>query len=400
MSLENAERFLNEIKHDNALLSEVNSVFGSRDYQKKYLRLVEHCPHDLGDIVRVSKQIRMNFQNNNLTLKDTFHIIQKSTPLAFFRAPYYSRIASCAGLFPDAITDSLGFECRLNDNSRVDFGFCCSNKNSVTEFLAKHTVLPEHHQRLLGGKQWQKMRDFLRGWYASRPLRENIVNMHLEYDTHQPDCMYRVPSLFFRPRDLNRSIADLTWITERALPTLQGGPLSQRQKEVFQRCIENLPTGAKVSQIGLMLSRKSRALRLCIRGVAGEHFQEYLQRIGYTGIASQAQAVLEKLSSVGGKIDLQIDFTDKVHGRLAFECGYSEQYVEYDWFIFLERLEKLGLCTSEKKLLLMQWAGVFLNTMSANLLPVIFVKFINHIKVQYIPGKPLAAKAYPWVNYS
>jgi hypothetical protein len=230
-----------------------------------------------------------------------------------------------------------------------------------------------------------------------------------------------VPSVFIGPENLQSAnpVIDKSqvpdrcaWLTDSALPLLLGGELPPALKGQIARCLNLLPPGARMFQVGLMLSRASSLTRLCVRGVSPTQILEYLQALDYDTSSGQLHALLELLSPMVERIDLDMDVSDRILPKIGLEC-----YLPGDTFAihqFLNHLVSCGLSTPAKAEALEAWRGVAHERSNPEIWPrdllalssllggrahSVFARWLHHVKIVYQPGLPLQAKAYLAVQH-
>jgi len=201
--------------------------------------------------------------------------------------------------------------------------------------------------------------------------------------------------------------AHCEWLTGRALPLLLGSEMDEAERRQIARCVNLLPEGAYIFQVGLMLARASRITRLCVRGVSPNQILAYLKAVDWRGSSAELEATMNSLSPLVERIDLDLDVTDHVLPKVGLECYTTGDPSATDRFLF--RLVELGLATAGKASQLNLWRGMAHRRVSpaewprelASIAAFLegrvdssFIRWPHHVKVLWQPGAPLQAKAY------
>jgi hypothetical protein len=334
-----------------------------------------------------------------------------------------SNIRRIAVLLPGAITDFFGFECQLGVSEPIaDFLVCCRASQGAPNLLSGQIPDRDFPLLLANHPVWQRIRSFSTEWSTPESaVADRIHNIWLEFDVDGVPGSMPVPSVFIGPENLQSAGPPVdkgqmpdrcAWLTDSALPLLVGGELHPALKTQIARCLNLLPPGACVFQIGLMLSRASSTTRICVRGVSKKQILEYLQVLDYDTSSGQLQALLELLGPMVERIDLDLDVSDRVLPKIGLEC-----YLPTDTSAiheFLNHLVSCGLSTPAKAEALESWRGMAHERLTPEIWPrdllalssflggrvhSAFARWLHHVKIVYQPGLPLQAKAYLAVQH-
>ena len=332
-------------------------------------------------------------------------------------------IDTVAKALPQAITSFFGFECRLGTHKpTADFLTCTSASEAGREILAgsnNHLInLPDS---LIEKPIWSNIRNFCHHWSKKdSPLHEKIRNIWLEFDIDESLNTVPLPSCFFGPENIYSVQSDnynsYQWVNQEALKLLLGKTISPKVEKQLFNCFNLLPKEAYVFQVGVMLARKSELVRICIRNISVENILNYLTQINWQGDINELKTLLNDISNLVDRIDLDIDVGEFVYPKIGLECYLTQQpSFEPRWNLFLEYLVKLGLCVREKHDALLAYPGYVREKSHPELLPSsllklskflgseyerVFFRGLHHIKIVYQPEKPLEAKAYLSVSHS
>lgn len=335
----------------------------------------------------------------------------------------FKDILSVAKHFPGNLTSFLGFEIHLGDiRQRADWAFAVSGAGDdriVFENLFKQKNFPSP---LLQQPEWKQIALFTEAWNnESSFLKKKVKCFWLEFDMPDKQSDIIIPSAFFGPEKIPGDIpVDLeiqfSWLVNTALPLLRGKHLSKKLKEQILSCIQNIPKGAMLFQVGTMLSRSTNDVRLYINKIHPKRIIPYLNTLGWEDKDNQLQALVNDIETKSERFVLSYDVTtDGIGPRIGIECSFEDNryHEEPRWEPLFDYLVEKGLCLSEKRDALLRYPGVehpddFSGGMMKPFVSVsqhlddIFsgslVRYISHVKIVYIPGRSMEAKAYPAVR--
>jgi hypothetical protein len=163
----------------------------------------------------------------------------------------------------------------------------------------------------------------------------------------------------------------------------------------LRHCLEALPPGAHVFQVGVALGRRTEALRLCVQGLACALVPAYLADAGWRG--GRMEPLIRLLSELSGlvpRIALHLDVAELVLPKVGIEC-WPEEEPPFSaltvWRRFLRHLVEVGLCVPEKSTALLAWPG---HVEREVVWPGVFIRALSHAKVVWQPDRALEAKVY------
>lgn len=345
------------------------------------------------------------------SMKDYCQLIAPFLQPALVSSEALSRIyALTESLYPFSIAC---LECRLAENNpRVDF---------LADVRRGTLSIPEH---FLNHPVWQDIQSFYQIWSKTTSfLHPKVRNLILEFDLEnniQTDKI-PLPCLFLgvnldSKSEVGNIIKLMSYIPSNILINQ---PNSRQFESNLQQCVNNLPEGAFIGHLGVMLSRSTQQVRLHIKGIPKLQIPEYLKKIGWGSKTSQLASLIENLSNFVDYFTLDLDIGEQIGLKIGIECYLEKQPPnETRWHSFFDYLVTEGLCSSAKKNALLAWPGItqkdecpetwpsnlylgdtFLGSIALS----VFYRAIYHIKVVYHPDMPLFAKAYlefghQWIN--
>lgn len=325
-------------------------------------------------------------------------------------------------LLPGALTDFFGFECPLGIHEpKADFLVCSRASEGGRDVLIDQRPGRELPAFFEQHPVWRRIRGFAREWSDLRsPLFEGIHNIWIEFDVDGTPAILPVPSVFIgsdllRPGEsgnLESPLQHCAWLMDLALPLLLGCDLDPCMRLRVARCLNLLPAGARIFQVGLMLGRASRITRLCVRGLSSNQIPEYLHAVGWQGSLPEVRDLVNLLAPLVERIDLDIDVGDRVLPKIGLECYPAQSLPAIQRF--LDYLVSSGLSTATKAEGLKRWAGLAHERLTPDVWPrdllalsaflegrvhSAFFRWLHHIKVVHQPGLPAQAKAYLAVHH-
>ena len=350
------------------------------------------------------------------SLADTLRVLTPSLPPTLITPGNLTDIRQVVRHLPGPITSFFGFECPLEDISRTDILLRITAGQEGQSILAGDSVVTSLPESIGDDLIWGRLQNFCRHWRdPCSVLNKNVKNIWLEFDItgSSPDIPW--PSCFFGPQPLYAQSAQ-RWVIETALPLLWGHALPATNQRKLLACLAELPGQAHVFQIGIMLPRKTNALRLCILDIVPTQIPTYLTRLGWPGDANELATLIDNLGQFVDTIALDLDVDQTVLPKIGLECYFDhcrQPQHEPRWRSFLAYLTQLGMCCPSKQAGLLAYPGYVREKTQQTLWPEhlhttsgllgnhyesVFVKGIHHLKIVYRPDYRLQAKAYLYVG--
>lgn len=154
--------------------------------------------------------------------------------------------------------------------------------------------------------------------------------------------------------------------------------------------------GLKVVYYGLMLSRRSEAIRLTIEGMEFGQLTEIITALGWTGNYNTLQELQQTYLKANQRLVLCVDFDKCLGNKLGIEVHSP------DWEPILKKLTANGLCHKKQYHLLKSWYGktALPNALSTALTalhqrPVTCIyRRLNHFKFVLDDSEAIKAKGY------
>ncbi len=331
-------------------------------------------------------------------------------------------IRDVADRFPIKLSTFFGFESRLAQSEpAADFSFhvlAARGGKAVLSGLDPTSPMPPFVDTV---PEWKRVMAFARHWADKDcPYASKVDNIWLEFDidTVTADT---VPSFFFGPSLLDSSFpvsgSDAFNIDDfhDIAPVLFAENCTGDFVKTVAVACERLPDGARIFQLGAMLSRSVPSLRLCVRGIESDAIVPYLRDIGWEGDAAEIEALISLVCPLVDRIDLDFDIISQGGVRVGPKTGF-ELYRNDNFYgdddkkhaLFNMLVEK-KLCLPKKRDGLIACTGVLHEWNSRDIWPkhllessmltgfnrvsAIFLA-IHHIKLVHTIDREPEAKAY------
>lgn len=347
----------------------------------------------------------------SLTLADSLEIVLPHLPPTLASPEVLPRIRNLARILPH-ITPA-GFEFRLRpDDPQVDLLQCIPAREDAPLHLAEHIRTRD----LDVEPAWARLRDFCIRWSdASSPLCFAVRDIWLEFDLDDDSTPAApIPSVFI---SLNTTFipANAYAAVEAALPLLWGDDIPPPLKENIARCFSEMPRGGAVSHIGVMLSRTAGVLRVNVQGLGPEQIPPYLAALGWSAPMDAMEPLLAQIFDTVDHATLCLDVGATLYPRIGLECTAKNQADRPAQLArLLDVLLAQNLCARSKRNALLEWTGASSPKTSTVAFPpdvivrtlieppdtfLIMGRRLSHIKLAYVPGRPIEAKAYVGFGY-
>ena len=273
-------------------------------------------------------------------------------PNALISDEGYRRILQTAAGLPSRLAHFYGLlEFPLDDAFPLaDLSYAIHNDSGCYDLLR-----PEWSRRGMDEPVWQHAVALTSGiCSATSGLVQVLRSSGIEFDCSKDPNM--CPAIFMTPVHCGsgeksranegrmvKTVANL--LGEKAYPR----PLLEKTLEI----ITSLPSGSRISQFGIMLSRDPVAVRLCCEGLdrmAADKLAGFLKQAGYGGVSDMAISYRDMLSAPRGTMDLAIDADPSPEARLGWEIGFKNHSpaAEPGWQTTLDNIAQTEGCSASK----------------------------------------------------
>jgi len=354
------------------------------------------------------------------TVAEAVAALRPHLPECLVPAADADRITAVAALLPGALTTGFGFECHLGQpEPHADVLVRIKASEVGREVLAGTSAVDVLPVALAADPVWSRLISVARDWAdPSHRFHRSVDNVWLEFDIDPDDDGMPVPGFFLgvyggmlsrlRSGTPERSAADAYgWLVDEALPRVLGRPLAPATEAMLVRTLDAQPTGTNVFQVGVMLSRATDAVRLCLTDLPLTAVVAYLEGLGWAGDGDELAALVDRLTGLVDRVAVDIDVADRLSGKVGLECylpDFGQPGDEPRWRTFLDDLVDRGLCRPEQRDGLLGYPGF---TPDASVRHVAaassllggratsgYARVLHHVKVTYAPDAPVTAKAY------
>jgi hypothetical protein len=380
-------------------------------------------PH-FGELKQISERNRCiadAVQLNKLSLQglNTTHYlcaVESNIPGDLISSQNYREMKELASCFQGPITSFFGFETRMNTGeTKSDFLFAVSSKKGEREILKDLFTSGKLPQSFLSEMEWKNLEKFVTTWTnPDSTIHDTVLGLWFEFDLIKDAPEVPIPCIFLHtiPLQMNNpeEIQQCKWLTQSALPLLIGHSVSPTIEFQIFEAIRQLPKGASVFQVGVMLSRSAAGVRLVFNKIEVKDILPYLKRIGWSEKNEKLSHLIKELQNQGVHIVLHVSIGEKgIEPKIGLECSFYpfRYHNETKWPEFFEYLIQKGWCLPEKKNALLGFSGIKQEDPQEIVLPIssmkrsstpALVRYISHVKLVYTPNQPIEAKVYSGVR--
>ena len=242
-------------------------------------------------------------------------------------------------LFSGEIVGMFGVELNLSfGEKKADLLLCIVNNkqvlNELVSWLPNQVILnDDFYQNLLSFGKCQLNKNHF--------FTHAINNIWLEYDNEDIENGCFKPNVFFAP-NTQLSFFELIDVTSQFFTHFGVEKLVGEQSPYFllSNILRYLPQNVKVLQIGMMLARKSRELRLFLHGFQGNQLIAFLRKMNWGDDLTSLEMFIQQSQKWNANIDLDIDLSSKIGSKIGLEC-YPKSKSEL--IAFMEYLSLNGM---------------------------------------------------------
>jgi hypothetical protein len=159
-------------------------------------------------------------------------------------------------------------------------------------------------------------------------------------------------------------------------------------------CVELCLAGRQeLYAIGFMLQRPTQPVRIILSGIRPSSLPAFLTGVGWSGDLDQVGYLTSLLARFARFTLVNLDVHERILPRVGVEyfVQFPHAPVSSAWQEVLETLVEREMCTQEKRAGLLSWPG---QCLAYFLVPRLFVRTLNHIKITHELDGSCYAKAY------
>lgn len=282
-------------------------------------------------------------------------------------------------------TSEVIAETNLNDQAgRADISFRVLAEEAPAMIQAFSSPA---FDKMAEDDSWQRLISFCRGWPAE------VEEVWIEMDQTAYEQPLPPPCFFYDGSGVHPRRGMYQPLLRPSLLMLLDNPVVGKMENTLLRTLSSLPEEVTVFQMGTMLARHQDRLRLFTTEMSWEQAMTWTKDLQWKGTPPDVASLnnLTKHHS-DGRFILDVDVTEEgVNPKLGINFGVTSPE---NLHAFLENLIKEGLCTQEKKEILLSWKGTRGQFMGKEAGYCALINRISHFKVTQQEGQPLTAKVY------
>ena len=346
----------------------------------------------------------MDTGNNQTRLSADLNLVYQSMPAELVNEEGYRRLSAVTDMLPAALTNFWGLECRLHEPAPLSDILLEIKRNSSGHKLLADPGASGMDTLFQDYAVWREIRGFAQQWLLSESLlSSHILNMWLEFDTEKPVSREDMtnfiarPSVFLGFRSAGLTTGELRALLEQSAALLR---LSTEIIEVLS-FVGSIPSPGQLFQLGSMLGRPSRDIRLCINRLGHDMIPGWLSDMGWQGDRKALAGILGVLAPIVRTFAIDLNLAETgISEKIGIEC-----YMDWDekdpgiWAGFLDRLDGYVPIHPFKRSGLLMYPGelrlpAFRRKENPDALSLLLCKMIHHVKLGFNEGAVSDAKAY------
>ena len=247
-------------------------------------------------------------------------------------------------------------------------------------------------------------------------LGEALTDIWWEFDLHTTFPTSLVPNIFIGTREVPTG-TDLSAVRaagnryrrvmEDALSKLVSPALTADPLATATGCYERMAGKAVGFEVGVMLARETKLLRLFMRNVPKDRIGDCLVTLGWPESVKELDDRLSGLLELAECVGLDIDVGQAISPKVGVELGFGRRILpaqgkEHEkWVRLFDALVTTNLCSAARRDALVAWPGgcrlildhdVQYKGLRLSDYPI--YRALSHIKIVVEPGQPWSAKAY------
>jgi hypothetical protein len=347
-------------------------------------------------------------------VSEAFDILEPDFPSALFSPSAIAGLRSVIPVLAPVCGIQLGFECRLNDDSRVDLLQCLIASRGHIQTFRQTINSTSANENAVSDAVWERIQILCARWCEGGSfLSKSLQDLWLEFDVEAAYESRPRPSLFVGLHPDLHDWEQRFLAAKDVLTTLNAEAISHSAlKDNLGHCFKVCAGRASLSHVGVMLARPIPVVRVCVQGLKLSEIPVFLLDVEWPGDLTQVKNLLETAGPMIDEIHLILDVGENcvTYPRLGLECfiALSETSVA-KWGTFSQWLVEQGLCSAAKRADLLDWHRPLTPPQTPLPWPEILIaesllhspeklmildRQINHIKLDLLSPQRLEAKAY------
>lgn len=309
-------------------------------------------------------------------------------------------------LFPPWISHAFGFETELwRKKAVVDTAFCIRRVN--LEHLALPSTSLLQNTSLLIHPYWNSIEKFFSLWMLSDgDIKNTCKNVWLTFDCERIQSNSIFPGIYIGIKEdcygTGNKIPEIINFVHSMFDLFDYSIQWNEWKDTLSLCFHRLPAAGAagfINYIGFMPCRSKKMVRISILFHDPGVLPQYLDDIGIKKHTrcNFLSAIEQYLLYCDYNI-LHLDIGNDIKPGIGIELRFASRelrlFSQYRWNPVIDRLRLDRLSTRNKEKDLAQWPGMEDRTLHTGTYHYTVFRFLYYLKLYYIPGKPLKAKAY------
>jgi len=347
----------------------------------------------------------MDTGNSQTRLSADLNLVYQSMPAELVNEEGYRRLLAVTDVLPAALTNFWGLECRLQELAPLSDILLEIKRNSSGHKLLAGPGTSGMDTLFRNYAVWREIRSFAQQWlHSDSLLSSHIVNMWLEFDTEKPVFQEDMtgfiarPSVFLGFRSAGLTAGELRGLLEQSATLLR---LSKETIESIVSFVGGIPSPGQLFQLGSMLGRPTRDIRLCINRLGYDMIPGWLSDMGWQGNGKALTGILGVLAPIVRTFAIDLNLSETgISEKIGIEC-----YMDWDekdpgiWAGFLDRLDGYVPIHPFKRSGLLLYPGelhlpAFRRKENPDALSLLLCKMIHQIKLGFNKEAVSDAKAY------
>lgn len=334
----------------------------------------------------------MNIES--LSLADNLKQVVNEVSPGYLRPESITALLEFCSSFPIITSQDIGIEIKLSPvDYKADVAFSIE-KNSA----GIASLLSESIKRASDGTAgWQIVKEVLQKWYSDENINQIIKKLWLEFD-HDTDGYNPVPSLFV---ELEEGISAKKFDSYSSFVNQDLSKINNlfnaaeiaSQEESLKKYLSAFDYTSPVYEIGKMLSRKNKGLRIIFADFGIISVKELLEKLGFTGDIKRAVQLYNDVKKMFDYLILHTNWQENT-GYFAIECYFNNKSSldkEPRWLEVIEYLNLNFNVNEETITQMLHYPGI-INTDRSY--PFTIIKRFNHIKIIIKDESIAEVKAY------
>lgn len=328
---------------------------------------------------------------------------KKSIEFALFGSEYMNVAQELLDTFNFVLTKGFG-SAGIYYESPLGKGLL---KGDLSFFLRRESFYRNKHVmpvsscfpcRLVIDSEWQKVMTLMDCWVTQEPFKSTFhQNLFFEFDLESVSLnSIPLPGVFFGCQ-AGEGSSDFI----KASLELLEVRYNHESCGLLRKLLEEVLDKTCMVQVGVMLSRPGKPLRIVIFNQTPQMRKAILDYLGFSSLIIENQEIWEAIEVYQDGISgISLDFLPELGPRLGIEIDFSQQSnvcFSRRHHLFKDLLhffDKKGLCEQEKVEAVLAFPSCFEYRVEYGNQCIVMKHDINHVKIDFKPNKNPLIKIY------